>query len=147
MSDSKRYTDHLDVLLALVTYLALTSKRSRTPGNLARDLALPPDAVASSFENFPGLFRKSQNVSGEGEHFYTLHARFALRGTEEDVPGPAMGTDLLRSLLDFISQRSQDEAAGTLADRTLRHANRNTVIAAVAAVIAALLSLSSVLFG
>jgi hypothetical protein len=80
-----RYSDHLDALIALATYLASTPKTSRTPPWLAKDLSLSEEAVRSALDGFPGVCRKSQKVSSEGEHVYTLHARYALRDTEADA--------------------------------------------------------------
>src|SRR3954454_5582319 len=39
MAPRASYNEHLDVLVALVSYLALTTRKSRTAGNLAEDLS------------------------------------------------------------------------------------------------------------
>ncbi len=132
--------------MALVPYLALTSRRSRTPTNLAKDLSLHSEDVVRVFDTFPGLFR-SARTSETGEHFYRLYARFALRDADDHEAMAMVGPELLRSLLDFISQRAAAEAAEVQARRTLQHANRNTVVAAVAAVVAALASIGSAVVG
>jgi|HubBroStandDraft_2_1064218.scaffolds.fasta_scaffold368765_1 hypothetical protein len=137
-----RYTGHLDTVLALTTYLALTPKRSRTAANLADDLSLPRDDVRSAFEAFPSLFRKSRRPSPGGQPYYTLTARYALRGSEdEDGPDPELQVDVLKILLDLVSQRAEAEAAQIQFRQSLRQARINTRIAAVAAVIAAVASI------
>jgi hypothetical protein len=40
-----RYSDHLDTLIALTTYLALVKERSRSPFGLTRDLGLEESEV------------------------------------------------------------------------------------------------------
>lgn len=136
------YTGHLDTVLALTTYLALTPKKSRTAGNLADDLSLPRDDVRSAFEAFPSLFRKSIRPSPNGEPYYTLTARYALRGSEDDNgPDPELHVDILKILLDLVSQRVEAETAQIQSRRNLRQARINSGIAAVAALIAAVASI------
>jgi|tagenome__1003787_1003787.scaffolds.fasta_scaffold19862841_2 hypothetical protein len=110
MAPRAAYDEHLDVLIGLISYLALTPKKSRTPPNLAADLSLDQQEVRAAFENFPGLFRRSKRTSSEGEHFYTLQARFALREADDDDPAlPSLRADILQALLEFVAQRAQAE--------------------------------------
>ena len=60
MSEKLKYSDHIDVLVALVTHLAATSYKSRTPGGLATSLGLDPTKVKSALKGFRGLFRESE---------------------------------------------------------------------------------------
>jgi hypothetical protein len=136
------YTGHLDTVLALTTYLALTPKRSRTAVNLADDLSLPRDDVRGAFEAFPSLFRKSSTTSAAGEHYYTLTARYALRGSDDDQgPDPEIQMDLLRILLDLVSRRVEAEATQSQFAGSLRQARFISIIAAAGAFIAAAASI------
>src|ERR1039457_3691506 len=130
------YSDRLDNLLALITYLALTRWRSRSPNGLSRDLGMGESAIIATLDTFPGLFRKSQAVySTEAgpPNSYTLHARYAQRrpravdpvaqvpaGTKnlaalsdpessQDGTGEELNADTLRSLLDFVTERARAE--------------------------------------
>ena len=138
-----RYVDHLDTLIALATYLALTPKTSRTCRGLAIDLSLPEDEVRSALTGFPGVFRKSRNLSSEGEPFYTLHARYALRIADADAEAQDLAelrSDLLSALLQFASQQAAQESATDQFQRQLTHSLRGTWVAAGAAVVAAVLA-------
>ncbi len=147
MATPARYSKHLDVLIALVTYLALTSKKSRTAPGLASSLALEENDVRATFEAFPAIFRRSKNPSQDGEPFFTLHARYALRDVDaEDGPLPDVRPELLKVLLDFVSQRAAAEAEEVRFQYELAHTARNAKVAAVAAVVAAVLAATAAIF-
>ena len=119
-----RYADHLDTLIALTTYLALTPKISRTAPGLAADLSLAENDVRSTLNGFPGVFRRSRTPSSEGESYYTLHARYALRKTESDAEEQnltALRSDLLSTLLQFASQQAAQESSFDQFQRQLAH--------------------------
>ena len=103
------YSRHLDTLTALVSYLALTPKKSRTAAGLADDLGIGVDDVQAAFDSCPALFRRKKDRSQQV--FYTLHARYALRPYDapEDTELPQVRPDLLAVLLDFVAQRARDE--------------------------------------
>lgn len=135
MNTDRRYSDHLDLLLALITYLALTQWRSRSPNALATELCLPEEQIVSVLDGFPGLFRKNPELHPTavgGQPSYTLHARYARRRPREmdsavpplpkaanelvasSAPDPAqdgtgeeLDADSLQMLLDFVSDRAQ----------------------------------------
>lgn len=139
-----RYSEHLDVMTALVTYLALTARKSRTPRYLAADLSLPEDDVRAVFETFPGLFRESARTDSAGQHFYTLHARYALRADDDaDDDGaelPGVRAEILKVLLDYIAQRAQSEQSRANLESELAGTRRNAQLAATAATAAAVLA-------
>jgi hypothetical protein len=135
-----RYSDHLDVLVALTTYLALTPWASRTVPGLARDLSLPPEDVRAAVEGFPGVFRRSRNLSAEGEPYFTLHARYALR--KADTANEAqvlveLRSDLLSTVLAFIAQQASHESTFEQFSRQQRHTLHVTWLAVGASIIAA----------
>lgn len=133
--------------MALITYLALTHQQSRTPPTLAGDLALEAEDVAATFAAFPGIFRKSKKTDAHGEHYYTLHARYAVRAAEAEGDDPQIRPDVLKMLIDFVSQRADAEAEHSRFEGTLRQARLGAIVAAVAAVIAACASVAAALVG
>lgn len=143
MTNPKRYADHIDVLTALVTYLALTEKISRTPFFLSRDLGLPQSQVAETLAGFPGIFRRSRRTgeTPDGQQpYFTLHARYALRKADEEEDQSAeakLAPDLLRMLLDFVSARARTEEEGVRQGRTQLLTLATAVLAFVAALTAA----------
>lgn len=142
-----RYSDHLDTLIALATYLALTPKISRTSRGLAVDLSLPEDDVRTTLNSFPGVFRRSRNMSTEGESYYTLHARYALRKADAEGQNLAeLRSDLLSTLLQFVSQQAAQESSFDQFQGQLAHSLRATWVAAGAAVVAALLAATAAFF-
>ena len=144
MSDDREpYTTHLDTLIALITHLSLTAMESRTPPWVAKDLSLDLEEVRATFDAFPGIFRRSPKRSREGnEHYYTVHARYALRrrGAADEEPLPELRPEIMKALLDLVSQRAAAEAEERRFALELRHTSRNARIAAVAACVAALLA-------
>ena len=80
--ESKKYSKHLETLIALVTHLAMTKYKSRTPRILAQDLCLDYEEVKLVLTTFKGFFRESQKShtypDGIIEHYYWLQIRYAL---------------------------------------------------------------------
>ncbi|MCA1705160.1 MAG: hypothetical protein LC808_18645 [Actinobacteria bacterium] len=145
MTKTSRYADHIDVLTALVTYLALTEKISRTPYYLARDLGLPKAQVANALEAFPGIFRRSRRTGDTPDGpqpYFTLHARYALRSAQEEEEQATVGElapDLLRMLLDFVSARARTEEETVRQERTQKLTLITAGLAFVAALVAAVI--------
>jgi hypothetical protein len=163
---ARRYSEHLDTLLALITYLALTRWRSRSPNGLARDLGLDEATVTAALDSFPGLFRKSADVyetAAGTQHSYTLHARYARRrpsgvdpvaevsagtknlaalrdpGSSQDGTGEELDADTLRMLLDFVSERARAERESHQHMRSQRVLILGVFVAAAASVLAAVI--------
>lgn len=145
MSQTRRYADHIDVLTALVTYLALTEKISRRPYYLAEDLGLPKPSVVETLEAFPGIFRRSRRTGDTPDGpqpYFTLHARYALRAQQDEDDQAAVATlapDLLRVLLDFVSARARTEEETVRQERTQKYTLVTAMLAFVAAVVAAII--------
>jgi hypothetical protein len=140
------YSKYLDILIALMTNLALTNAKSRTVPRLASELAFLESDVRATLEAFTGIFRKSKNTDSKGEHFFTLHVRFALRATEqEDGPLPNVRPELLKVLLEFVSQRAAAEAEEQRFRQELDHTARNAKLAAGAALCAAVFAAIAVI--
>ena len=138
--------------MALITYLALTRWRSRTPHALSRDLGLDETAITNTLKHFRDCFVRAEwNVAiGEDkkQYPYTLHARYAKRRPEaadsdresnQDGTGEELSADALRALLDFVTERARAERE----DRQQRISQIvlivGVIIAAVASVISAII--------
>jgi hypothetical protein len=168
MITDRRYSDHLDMLLALISYLALTQWRSRSPNALAADLFLPEEQIFSVLDGFPGIFRKNPELHPTavgGQPSYTLHARYARRRPREidsaaapalptaaneliasSAPDPAqdgtgeeLDADFLRMLLDFVSDQARAERESTQSRLAQRWLLLGVVVAAAASIVAAII--------
>jgi hypothetical protein len=147
------YAQCLEVLTALVSYLALSDVLFTTIPFVADYLGLKPNAVQNALESFTGFFRKSRHQV-DGEHSYALTVRFALAqrkvsGEDMERLEPALRADLLKVLLDTIGQRAQAEQSaaefkGTLETgaRSMRTTLIVAIIAAMGAISAAIISLA-----
>jgi hypothetical protein len=125
------YTEHLDILTALITQLAVNPKWSRTLKWLADDLSLPESEVHEALNAFGSLFRENQG-------YYSLHARAALRHEDH---APELRADILKVLLEYVMSRAAAEVTQSQFRDSLRQARRNSAIAAILALIAALASI------
>jgi len=108
------YTDHFDALLAVVTYLASTPYQSRRVPHLARDLGFDTAQVRSVVEIFRGLIRQSRTTDDDGEHYYTLHLRYARRPLPtkqagQDAKNEPLSSQEISGLLQLISSMVSHE--------------------------------------
>jgi hypothetical protein len=131
------------LLIALITYLALSGSRSRTSSGLAEDLGLPRDRVAATLDGYPAFFRRSRRLSERrNEVAYTLHARFAMRSDEstgasdDSARSLPLSADVLKTLLS---------SAQALRDETVRRWERHVTswMAVLVAVVAACAAVAS----
>lgn len=134
------YAKHYEILIALVTHLAVHKWAMRQPKGIADDLSIyDVDAVRHVLQTFKGLFRESDGKSKDhGDHFYSLHLRHA-RGSigpsQEDRPG--LDTDDLFSLLKLISERSNQQSQQSTALRVAAATSIISLLVATASVIVA----------
>ena len=101
------YSDNFDALVALTTHLGSTPSKSRRAPSLSRDLGFEVATVRSVLDGFPGIFRRSRQTDQSGEHYYTLHLRYARRGIDDeddaqDTPNESLQPQELSTLLDLI---------------------------------------------
>lgn len=155
-----KYSDHYEVIVSLVTYLAVCNRRvekydktidNATAGWLAEYLGLQEKSheVEYVLENFKGLFRKSRQQH-DGHYRYTLLLRYSHRtydGSQAPDISEPLPNDELFSLLGFISNK----VAVELSEKQQSENNRNQqvamFIAVLSAVIAAAASVVSALVG
>ncbi|WP_406270832.1 hypothetical protein OHT93_19585 [Streptomyces sp. NBC_00191] len=166
MAEPSRYDKQLDILIALITYMALTRWRSRSPNGLAKDLGLSEEAVTRTLDEFPGIFRKSANfypTDAGPQNSYTLHARFARRrprGVDaasqqppntqnlallsdpeptQDGTGEELDADTLRALLDFVTGRAEAERAVHLHSASQKYILLGAVAASLVSLLATII--------
>lgn len=111
---STPYTDYFDPLVALVTHLSATQRKSRTVPNLARDLGFSEKEARTVVEGFRGLFRQSRTRNASGERSYAVHLRHArrpLRGAhdaDDEEQGP-LESEEISALLQLVSSMVTQE--------------------------------------
>ena len=123
--NKKSYSKHSETILALVTHLAMTQHKSRTPKILAEDLALDYSEVVYVLKTFKGLFRESKGKSKYDENYYWLQLRYARWWLEGDdfprtaKPKEPLESDYLNTLLTYITNMIEQEQT------SLRQESRN----------------------
>jgi hypothetical protein len=114
------YTKYYEVLVAVVTHLAVNKWPQRQPKGIAKDLSIDDvAAVRHVLTTFKGLFRESQGASKDhGEPYYSLHLRYSKQpdASVEQVR-PPLEPDYLFELLKFVSERSAQQSQQTTAVR------------------------------
>jgi hypothetical protein len=112
---STPYTDYFDPLVALVTHLSATHRKSRTVPNLVRDLGFPQEDVEVVLTGFRGLFRRSREPGTDGNFFCTVHLRYARwsvkpgqKEEDEESHGPLESTEI-SALVQLISSMVSHE--------------------------------------
>ncbi|GAG70467.1 unnamed protein product, partial [marine sediment metagenome] len=150
MSKNVKYSDHLETIVALVTHLAMTRHKSRTPTILSSDLSLDHSEVSLVLNSFKGLFRESikttkQKDSGYVEHYYWLQLRYARWWLEEqqmfdeDNQAP-LEPEYIGMLLSFISAMVEQEKAEERQTKVNYFSLTASICALVASIIAAIIS-------
>jgi len=111
MSDSTRpYSENFDTLIDVLTHLANCDYETRTAPKMAKDLGLDPANVRAVLNLFPGFFRRSKNPDQAGEHFYTVHLRYARRKVDgEKTTTESLTPAELGSLFDLVSKMIANE--------------------------------------
>ncbi|MFI5998423.1 hypothetical protein ACIBAC_42070 [Streptomyces sp. NPDC051362] len=166
MDDRARYEAQLDTLIALITYMALTRWRSRSPNGLSKDLGLAEDVVTRALTGFPGLFRQSADfypTEAGPQHSFTLHARYARRRPRgedsalnrpvgahsaaslsdpdptQDGAGEELDAETLRALLDYVTERARAERDTRFHAQSIRWLLAGAIAAALASLAAAII--------
>lgn len=147
----QRYSNNFDSLVALITHLSSTSHKSRTPSNIAKSLSFDPKEVLEVLETFPAFFRKSKNTKERGEHYFTVHLRYARRKQEkkDGENSKPLEPEELSSLIDLVTHMVTQEQETNRLYLDLKERYRNlfwsniiTMAAAIIAAIAAVISAS-----
>ncbi len=137
----QRFTKYFDTLVALVTHLSSTAYKSRTPTNIASALGLDGNEVREVLRMFPGFFRRSKNEGAEGEHFYTVHLRYARRSVDGETSRP-LTPEELSALLNLITHMTTQEHEASLLYVEMKEGHKGikqtTKITLIVAIISAL---------
>ncbi len=131
------YSKDIDILIALISYLALSKYKSMRPSRLAERLSLDKENVERVLELYKGIFRKSNRIfESTEEHYYTLHMRYALRWMDEDEDDgdtPQLPPEHVNTLLTFVIGKAAEEEGR----RKERIKHLITMIAAIIGAVAA----------
>ena len=89
-------------------FVQYASSKQNSPTIGPRPWLFKEAEVRSVVEKFRGLFRKSPTPDGTGEHFYTVHLRYARRpprkpGEAQDASNEPLTSQEISSLLELIS--------------------------------------------
>ena len=134
-----KYTKNFSTVVALITHLGATNRRSRTPTFIGTDLGLDKQDVVSVLRLFPSVFRESKNVptkeDSKGDHFYTLHLRYSRRTDDDEKSGQSepLSTDEIGMLLDLVAHMTHQEQQ----QRTNMFSMLAAIVASASALIAA----------
>lgn len=111
------YSEHLEVLTAVITHLAMGKWARRTVRGLGDASQLDEEKVQAVLDNFSSLFKKYKTPSKKtGSPYYALHLRHARQWVEgedkdngEQAQKEPLDPQYLTILLEFISHRAQEE--------------------------------------
>jgi hypothetical protein len=133
------YAENYEILMAVVTHLAVGKWPSRQPKGIAKDLSIDVESIRPVLKAFKGLFRESQGLSKDhGEPFYSLHLRYARTGGDADEERPALEPTDLFSLLKFVSEKSTLQSQQTVALRLAALTSIISLLVAAASMVVAL---------
>ena len=82
----------------------------RTVAGIAKESQLDEKAVSFVLENFSGIFKKYRATNSNGEALFALHVRHARQSVADDSEREPLDPQYLTVLLEFVSQRAQDES-------------------------------------
>lgn len=143
----KPFTQDFHYLTALIQHLGAHEKwNSRTPRNISQSLGLELDVVEKVLENYPAFFRKSSNLSAQGEPLFTVHLRYARRRKNEETEqyeSPALQPDEISMLLNLVIQMIAVEGQDERLKSELKHNNFKMWVAIGAAVISAITAITT----
>jgi hypothetical protein len=111
---STPYTDYFDQLVALVTHLSATQRKSRTVPRLAVALGFTENEIEVVLTGFRGLFRRSRKPGDDG-YFYTVHLRYARwsvrqgQHEEDDDSHEPLAPSEISALIQLISSMVSHE--------------------------------------
>ena len=141
-----RYSKDIDYLVSSIIYLATHSYYwARSPRALAIELSLNEERLTQVFNGFPGIFRKSSSITENGQHYYSLQARYAQREGKDTVEPDKvsyiepLSTNKISLLLEFVQNMAEHENLDQRLWRQNSVAVAAAVVSAVTAVIVAII--------
>ncbi len=141
-----KYSNDIDYLMAAVLYLGSQNFFwARTPRHMASELSLGEDKLQRVFDGYPGIFRKSAKPSKNGQHFYSLQARYAQReggdtAEPEQISHIApLSDDRIKLLVDFVRTSASEEVESSRRLWAIWVAACAAVVSAATAILVAIL--------
>lgn len=134
------YAGHYEILMAVVTHLAVHKWAIRQPKGIAKDLSLDVEAVLTVLKSYKGLFRESSGSSRDhGEHFYSLHLRHYRQAVVEnaDQERPPLEPDYLFPLLKFVADKAAQQSQQTTAVKIASITSAISFMVAIASLVVA----------
>lgn len=95
---SPKFSEDHDVLVALITHMAVGTEGYRTVSGLQKDLSIDAGTIQAALDSYKGLFRKSSE-----KPLYALHLRFARQPKDDgDVLKGTLRQELTQEDLDSL---------------------------------------------
>ncbi|BET95941.1 hypothetical protein [Xenorhabdus taiwanensis] len=95
-------------LTAIIQHLGAHERwNSRTPRNIADSLGMDMNQVERVLSSYPAFFRRSSNLSTQGEPLFMIHLRYARRKKNEDTSAresPPISSSEMGFLLDLVTK-------------------------------------------
>ena len=107
------YSEHYEVLMAVITHLAVNKWALRQPQGIAKDLSIDKESIHRVLKDFKSLFRESSGKSKDhADPFYSLHLRHWRQANSDnpDLERPPLEADYLFPLLRFVSEKSAQQS-------------------------------------
>ncbi|MEQ1968904.1 hypothetical protein ABLA30_18285 [Xenorhabdus nematophila] len=95
-------------LTAIIQHLGAHERwNSRTPRNIADSLGMDMHQVERVLNSYPAFFRRSSNLSAQGEPLFMIHLRYARRKKNENTDAresPPISSAEIGLLLDLVTK-------------------------------------------
>jgi hypothetical protein len=105
---SLSFVDDFHYLTAMIQHLGAHERwSSRTPRNIADSLGMDIENVERVLMSYPAFFRRSSNLSTQGEPLFMIHLRYARRkkNAETDThESPPVSSAEMGILLDLVTK-------------------------------------------
>lgn len=139
------FMDDFHYLSALIQHLGAHEKwNSRTPRNIANSLGMDMIEVERVLRSYPAFFRRSQNLSTQGEPLFMIHLRYARRrrNAEDDSrESPPVEPAELSMMLDLVTKMIAVEEQGRRLSVDIKHNSLKLWIAIILAGLSTLTTL------
>lgn len=95
-------------LTALIQHLGAHERwNSRTPRNIADSIGMDMGEIERVLINYPAFFRRSSNLSAQGEPLFMIHLRYARRKKNEETDAresPPISAAEMGIMLDLVTK-------------------------------------------
>lgn len=95
-------------LTALIQHLGAHERwNSRTPRNIADSIGMDMGEIERVLINYPAFFRRSSNLSAQGEPLFMIHLRYARRKKNEETDtreSPPISAAEMGIMLDLVTK-------------------------------------------